>query len=590
LTLRPYLARRRGVFALCAAGLLASSVFGLLVPWTMRSAVDALSLPGGRVLLGRAVKWMALFAALHALFRYAARRGLLVAARRVEEELRGDLFARVIRLPMSFFAATPTGDIMSRLSNDTAAIWLLLGPGVLTLLGTLVSWTLAVGFMARISLPLTAAAAAVAPLVALSSWRYGRALHQRHRLVQEALASLSAAVQENVTGIRIVKAHGMERSEEERFGRLGLAYYRRSVSVSSTQAAFHGAIGLLSGVGAALVLGFGGWLVVRGDLSLGGFVAFSAYLAMLAFPTMALGWVINLFQRGAAAMGRLNGFLSEAPEPSPGEGAAAPTAAPGAARAPRARGGDLLRVRDLSFAWSGLGGRPVLRGVSFSVARGEAVALVGPTGAGKTTLFLSLLRLWPVPPGTVFFDGRDAVAWPLAELRRRIAFVPQEPFLFSDTIAANIAFGAPSADAEAVRRAARRAGLVPEIEEMPLGFQTVVGERGISLSGGQKQRVTLARALCAGGELLLLDDPFSAVDAQTEAAILDDLLAARDGRTILFTTHRLSALSRCDRILVLAGGRIVEEGTHETLLARRGAYRDLYLRRMLAKDLEEDAG
>lgn len=544
-----------------------------------REAIDGIAAPDGRERLVRAVSWMLLFAALHGTFRYFSRRGLLVAARRVELALRRDVFRHVIRLPLSFFGATPTGDVMSRMTNDISAVWLFLGPGMLMLAGTVISYVLALGFMFRISPLLTAVSLVLAPVIILVSREYGRKFHKLYRKVQETLAGMNATLQENISGIRLVKAYGLEEHEEGRFARDCEEYLRRNVAVSRTSAVFHGAIGFLAGAGIALVLLIGGWLVIRGRLTLGGFVAFNAYLAMLSFPTMALGWVINLVQRGGSAMGRINEFLrlpveDLAKEDALAEGAYAPDATP------------VLEFRNLSYAYPGEGRGGVLRDVSFSVRPGEVVGLVGPTGSGKSTLLSLILRLYPIPPGAVFFEGRDVNDIPVGRLRRSVALVAQDPFLFSDTVLSNLCFGLAEPDADAARRAAGQARLLAEIEEMPEGFGTVIGERGISLSGGQKQRATIARALCTGARVLLLDDALSSVDAETEQEIFREILSLRGARTILFSTHRMSSLSRCDRILVLSGGRIAEEGTHDELLSLRGAYFDLYSRQMLSRELE----
>jgi len=541
-----------------------------------REAIDGIAAPDGRERLVRAVSWMLLFASLHGTFRYFSRRGLLVAARRVELALRRDVFSHVIRLPLSFFGATPTGDVMSRMTNDISAVWLFLGPGMLMLAGTLISYVLALGFMFRISPLLTVVSLVLAPVIILVSREYGRKFHKLYRKVQETLAGMNATLQENISGIRLVKAYGLEEHEEGRFARDCEEYLRRNVAVSRTSAVFHGAIGFLAGAGIALVLLIGGWLVIRGRLTLGGFVAFNAYLAMLSFPTMALGWVINLVQRGGSAMGRINEFLRLPAELSAVE--AQSSVAAGDAPS--------LEFRDLSFAYPGEGRGGVLRDVSFSVRPGEVVGLVGPTGSGKSTLLSLILRLYPIPPGAVFFEGRDVNDIPVGLLRRSVALVAQDPFLFSDTVLSNLCFGLAEPDADAARRAAGQARLLAEIEEMPDGFGTVIGERGISLSGGQKQRATIARALCTGARVLLLDDALSSVDAETEQEIFREILSMRGARTILFSTHRMSSLSRCDRILVLSGGRIAEEGTHDELLSLRGAYFDLYSRQMLSRELE----
>ncbi|MFA6149293.1 MAG: ABC transporter ATP-binding protein [bacterium] len=586
----------RRTYVLCVLGLLVSSVFGLLVPWMTRGAVDAVFTargggPPAEGLLLHAVGLMVLFSILHAFFRFLSRRSLFVAARDVEREVRRRLFSHVIRLPMRFFHATPTGDVMSRLTNDLSAVWLFLGPGLLTLVGTCISWLLAVAFMLRISPTLTGVSLLIAPAVVYLSREYGRAFHRRHRRVQESLASMNAALQENVSGIRLVKAFTLEAREEERFSGECERYYRHNLAVTRTSAAFHGAIGLLAGVGVALVLLLGGRAVARGTLTLGGFVAFNAYLAMLSFPTMAMGWVINLFQRGSSAMGRINEFL-RLPVETP-EGGTEP--AEGGTRPDREAPGDgivgppILEVRGLAFSHGGAGRGEALRGVSFSVRKGEVLGLVGPTGGGKSTLFSLISGLYPARPGTVFLEGIDASTLPLTALRSRFAPVSQDPFLFSDSVLENVCFGLDRSDPEAARKAAGLACFLAEVEEMQEGFDTVVGERGISLSGGQKQRATIARALCAGAPFLLLDDALSAVDVETEREIFEGILAEKGERTVLFSTHRMASLSRCDRILVLADGRIVEEGTHDDLLSLRGAYFDLYSRQMLARELEESS-
>jgi ATP-binding cassette subfamily B protein len=542
----------------------------------IREAIDGISAPAGKERVVRAVSWMVLFAGLHGGFRYFGRRGMLVTARRVEMRLRRDVLSHVIRLPMSFFGRTPTGDVMSRLTNDVSAVWLLLGPGALTLVGTAISYLLALLFMARISVMLTLVSLALAPVIVYTSREYGKAFHRHHRKAQESLAAMNSALQENITGIRLVKAYGLEEKEEDRFHHACREYYRQNVSVSKTSAAFHGAIGLLAGIGVSLVLLLGGWLVIRGSLTLGGFVAFNAYLAMLSFPTMALGWVINLVQRGGSAMGRINEFLGILGEPRE------PVLFP-LRRSPDA---PFLEVRDLSFAYEEQDRGEALRGITFSLRKGEIIGLVGQTGSGKSTLFSLLLRLHPVPPGTVFLEGRDVSGIPLDEIRRAVRVVSQDPFLFSDTVLENICFGRDVPNVQEARSAASMARFLAEIEEMPDGMDTVIGERGISLSGGQKQRATIARALCAGGELLLLDDALSAVDSETEREIFREILSVRGGPTVLFSTHRMASLSRCDRILVLEGGRIVEEGTHDELLSLGGAYYDFYSRQMLARELE----
>jgi ATP-binding cassette subfamily B protein len=505
----------------------------------------------------------------------------------VEQSLRRDIFDHVIRLPLSFFGATSTGEIMSRLTNDVSAVWLFLGPGLLTLIGTVISYLLALTFMARISLLLTVVSLVLAPAVILMSREYGRAFHRLHRKVQESLASMNATLQENISGIRLVKAYGLEEKEENRFAANCTEYYRQNVTVSRTSAVFHSAIGFLAGAGVALVLLLGGWLVIRGRLTLGGFVAFNAYLAMLSFPTMALGWVINLVQRGGSAMGRINEFRRVPAEPlveGSKTSAAAEDAMTGGSPQEGGRSASVLQFRNLSFSYGGNGRGEVLKGISFSINAGEVIGLVGPTGSGKSTLLSLILRLYPVPAGTVFLEGRDIDAIPYTELRRSVSLIAQDPFLFSDTVLENICFALPDPDVEAARGAAEQARILAEIEEMPEGFRTVIGERGISLSGGQKQRVTIARALCTGAKLLLLDDALSSVDAETEQEIFRKSFPA--GRSDDPVQHpRMASLPLRPHSRPL-GGTIAEEGTHDELLSLRGVYYDLYSRRMLSRELE----
>jgi ATP-binding cassette subfamily B protein len=552
------------------AGLAAASLFGLLVPWTIRDAVDSIAGGGGTEALLLPLSKLLLFALLHALLRYASRRGLLSAARLVEKELREALFSRLLRLPLSFHGAGPTGDLHSRVTNDVTALWLLLGPGVLTLAGTAVTWVMAVFFMGRVSPLLTAAALAAAPAVILLSRRFGGRLQRLHRRTQETLGAMGSAVQENVSGIRVVKAYGLEERETERFRGRCRDHYLRSMEAARASSAFHGLLFLLAGTGAAAILVLGGLLVAKGALTLGGFVAFNAYLAMLSFPTMALGWVLNLVQRGAAAMGRIAPILEAEPE---GEGEAGALPPGGGGDLP---GAPLLEVRGLTWSYDRAGRGEALSGVAFRLERGEAVGIAGGTGGGKSTLLSIVASLREAPPGTLFLGGRDASSLPLAERRGRTALVPQEPLLFSDTILANVCYSLPSPDRERAAAALAAARLDGEVGAMPAGIDTLVGERGVSLSGGQRQRLALARALLAPGELLLLDDALSAVDADAEDAILSSLLDGRGDRAVLFASHRMAPLSRCDRVVVLDGGRIVEQGSPAALLAAGGRYRELW--------------
>jgi ATP-binding cassette subfamily B multidrug efflux pump len=443
-------------------------------------------------------------------------------------------------------------------------------------------FVVALALMVSIDPRLTLLGLVPLPLVSVSVWRFGGAIHRRFDRIQAQLAELSAIVQEALAGVRVIRAYRQEAFQARRFGDANREYMERNRRLIRLQGVFYPSLTFFLGLAALLVLWRGSRAVIEGRLTLGEFVAFNGYLTMLSWPMIAFGWVTNMLQRGMASWRRMLEVLEAVPAITDAHArwALADRPVEGA-----------VEVRDLVFAYDG---RPVLDHVSFRIAPGETVALVGPTGSGKSTLVHLLPRLYDPPPGTVFVDGVDVREWPLAALRRAIAIVPQEPFLFSDTIAENIAFGAGAAGrgeaagadlAARVRWAAWVACLDRDVAEFPQGYDTAVGERGITLSGGQKQRTAIARALVADPRILVLDDAFSAVDTSTEAEILARLRDAVRGRTCLVVSHRISTVRRADQILVLVAGRIVERGTHEALVARGGVYADLYRKQLLEEEL-----
>src|SRR5436305_5593306 len=502
---------------------------------------------------------------------------LLVAmSRHVEYDLRNVYFAALEKQPPAFFHQYPTGDLMARATNDIQAVRMLCGPAIMYSTNTVIAGLGALLLMGRINVRLMLVALATAPLVAGATSLFGRRIHVLFTSVQEKFANVSARVQENLAGVRVVRAYAREAREEEDFGRVNEEYLEGNRRLIAWSVAFHPILQALIGLGFAAVLWYGGLLVIRGRISVGQFVTFQLFLGKLAWAMIALGWVINLAQRGTAALVRIQKILdaepairdADDPEPLPDPG--------------RVQGA--VRFRGLTFAYHE-GEAPVLADVDLQVAAGQTVAVVGRTGAGKTTLLSLVPRLIDPPPGTLAVDGLDVRRLPLAGLRAAIGMVPQETFLFSATLRENVALGRPGASLEEVARAARLAGLEQDLASFPNGLDTMVGERGLTLSGGQKQRVALARALLREPRILLLDDCLSAVDTQTEELILRNLRQVFAGRTVFLVSHRISTVKDADLIVVLDHGRIAERGTHAQLIAAGGLYADLHQRQLLEEEL-----
>ena len=506
-------------------------------------------------------------------FKYWMRQAVIGISRHVEYDLRNDLFGHLQRLPVSYFQRERTGEIMSRATNDLAAVRMMLGPGIMYFANTSVVAMVSLAFMLAISPRLTLYALLPLPLVSLSVWYFGARIHRRFEEIQARFAAISARVQENLAGVRVVRAFAREPQELDDFRALNHEYLAQNATLIRTSGLFYPTLAFLSGLAALLALYLGGREVVRGRITLGQFVAFTVYVGMLNWPMVALGWVINLFQRGMASWGRIVEVLDEPATSVP----------PAAARPARARGA--VEFRGLTFTYPGAG-RPALRDVSFTVPAGSTLALVGRTGSGKSTLLALLTRAFDPPPGAVYLDGVDVLDHELHALRAQISAAPQDTFLFSATVAENIAYGVERAAPAEVERAARVARLDGDVRAFPHGYDTLVGERGITLSGGQKQRTAIARAVLRDAPVLLLDDCLSSVDTQTEEAILHGLRAEMEGRTTLIVSHRVSTVRDADAIVVLDDGAVVERGTHESLLAAGGAYAELYRRQQLEEELE----
>jgi ATP-binding cassette subfamily B protein len=556
--------------------LLVTNGLALWLPWLLRDAIRAMERGEDLAVIGGFAAAMAGVAVAQAVVRVASRLTILGASRHIAAEVRERFFERLLRLGATYYDTHRTGDIMSRGVNDVQLLQSFYGPGLMNLMNTAIVYVAVIVLLVGIDPVLTAVSLALFPFLVLAVNRMSRRVYARSLAVQEQLGSISDRVQENLSGIQQVKIYVQEQREIEGFRALCAEYRRRNLSMAALRGAMVSLIGIASGVSTLVVLLVGGWFVMRGRLDFADFVAFNAYLALLAWPTIALGWIINVFQRGAGAMQRVSEVLDERPD--------VPSSLDAAEDAAGTVGGD-IEIRGLTFSYGG--DRPQLADVSLRIPAGSRVALVGAVGSGKSTLANLIARLYPVPPGTVFVGGRDVNHIPLAQLRRSIGYVPQEAFLFSRTLRENIALGAPAAGDDEIGRAVELSHLTPDLETFPRGLDTTVGERGFTLSGGQRQRTTLARAVVGDRSILILDDSLSSVDADTERTILDQIHRRTRDRTLVLISHRMSTLARMDRIVVLDRGRIVEEGTHDELLARKGTYEALFRRHELERRLAE---
>ncbi|UCG14563.1 MAG: ABC transporter ATP-binding protein [Deltaproteobacteria bacterium] len=576
--LLPYFRRNQRSLAIGVGSLLLVDLLQLLIPRVIKHAVDNITRyqVSSTQLLSYAGVVLALALGI-VTFRFVWRRHLFGHSRQVEEALRNRLFAHLQTLSFSYFDSARTGDLMARATNDIQAIQLATGMGLVALTDTLVLGTAAVGFMFYINPTLTLIALLPMPFIAVFARLISKMFYERFQRVQATFAVLTERARENLAGIRAIKAYTQETAETIRFDKTGQRYIDHNLRMMKVGGLFSPMSLLLTNVSMALVLVIGGQLTILNTITTGDFVAFNSYLLLLTWPMMALGWMINLFQRGSASLGRIQAILNTAPEVADTRETTERTLTRGS-----------IEGRGLTFAYPG-STRLALDNIDLRIKPGQLVGIVGRTGAGKSTLCQLFPRLYEVSPGQLYLDEEEIHRWSLAGLRRAIAFVPQDSFIFADTVKANICFGKPRATHEEMIEAARAAHLLDEIRALPHQFETILGERGVTLSGGQKQRVTLARALLLSTPLLVLDDCFSSVDLKTELAILINLRRYMRGRTTVVASHRLEAMRAADVVFVLDDGRLCEQGNHDELLARDGIYAALYNRQKLETELQQEA-
>jgi ATP-binding cassette subfamily B protein len=579
---RPY----RRDFLLGLACVIGTTGIALTAPWVLKHAIDDLTAGVTRGKLALYGSALLAVGVVGGVFRFLMRRILIGASRHIEYDMRNDFFAQLERMPLAYFQARRTGDLMSRATNDLNAVRQVVGPAVMYSANTMLGFVVALALMISIDARLTLLSLIPLPFVSLSVKFFGSAIHRRFEEIQAQLSEVSAIAQEALSGVRVVRAYRQEQAELERFRRANAEYLRRNRRLIALQGFFFPSMAFFLGLGSMLVLWLGSVDVINGRMTVGEFVAFNAYLTMLAWPMIAFGWVTNMIQRGMASWKRMLEVLDAEPAIADADVRLKPDATSASA----IRGE--IEFRNLAFSYDGI---PVLHHVSARIEAGQTVAVVGVTGSGKSTLINLLARLHEPPPGTVFVDGMDVRTIPLATLRGAIGFVPQEPFLFSDTLAANVAFGLDGQagqeehDAERRRRieqAAAVARLDKDVADFPKGYDTLVGERGITLSGGQKQRTAIARALVIDPRILVLDDALSAVDTYTEEEILSRLRGVMRQRTSIIVSHRISTVRDADQIFVLDRGLIVERGSHDELIARDGIYAELHRKQLLEEELE----
>ncbi len=573
LRLNPYLWRYRRELLAGLVCILLTNFFMMSAPKFIGRAIDTMN---GNFTSSDVLHYVLLAllcSALSGVFMFLVRQFIIVASRKIEYDLKNDFYAHLQRLSQQFFRQSNTGDLMSRATNDLNAVRNYLGPGIMYSLNTLFRLIFALSAMLTVSPMLTLFALLPAPVLSYLVYRMGKAIHEQSQTLQAKYGELSTKVQENLAGIRVVKAYAREESDTAAFAALNREYYDQNLKLARLQALFYPSMSALLGLSVMLILWIGGQYVIHGQMTLGDIAQFLVYMTSLAWPLISIGWVTNILQRAAAAQLRLDEVMLAQPEITD-QASDEQVSIEGE-----------IEFRQVSFAYPTQPERLVLKNLSFKIPKGCRFAIVGATGSGKSTLVNLLPRLIEPTRGEILINGRPIQTLPLRSLRRAIGFVPQDHFLFSDTIRHNIAFGVPHASLDEIRKAAWVAAIDEEIERFPAGYDTLIGERGITLSGGQKQRLSIARALLSQPKILILDDSLCAVDTHTEDTILNRLQAATAAMTVILISHRISTVQHADHIVVLDNGELVESGTHDELLAKDGLYASLYRKQLLEEEL-----
>jgi ATP-binding cassette subfamily B protein len=575
LGLKPYLLRYKKNLWSGFLFIILTNLFAVIAPKYIGLAIDTMNRHFALSDVLRDTGLSFLLSLLSGFFLFLVRQNIIVASRHIEYDLKNDYYQHLQKLPRSFYNTTSTGDLISRGTNDLNAIREFLGPGIMYSLNTFFRLLFALIAMIAISPELTLFALLPAPLLSYSVYKIGSSMQKRSKSIQESYAGITNLVQENLSGIRVVKSYTRESFEINRFECLNKEYYRKNLSLGKLQALFFAFLTSMTALSLLPVIWVGGINVINGSMTVGGIAQFIVYVSMLSWPIISIGWVTSIVQRAASAQIRLNAIFNAKPDVAETENKGQ--------KEESFKG--KLSFRDVQFHYPGQEKNPILKKITFDIAAGSKVAIVGATGSGKTTLVNLIPRLYETVQGTILFDGHDIRSLPLKTLRELIGFVPQVNFLFSDTIARNINWGSRNEDADMVIEASKIAMLYGDVEEFPDGFETMLGEKGINLSGGQKQRACIARAIAWKPPLLILDDALSAVDTGTEARIFEALLQKLPETTILLISHRISTVKNCDRIIVLKEGSIVESGTHEELLQQKTLYAELYNQQLLEEEI-----
>ena len=570
----PYIKQYKLKFIAGTIFVIFTNIFRIINPRIVQNAIDYLKSEFSVSKLAIYASLIILFAIMEGIFLFLMRKYMIVASREIENDLRNDFFDKLLQLHPGYYQNMPTGDIMARATNDLSAVRSVLGPGIAYSANTITAFIFVIPMMVLISPKLALFALLPFPIIALLVNRFGKAIHHRFERIQAQFSTLSTRAQENLSGSSIIKWFVREKYEIEEFRKLNFENMRRNISYVKVQAGFHPVLVLVIGFATAIIILFGGKLVIDGKISLGEFTAFMLYMGMLIWPSIALGWVIGLFQQGAASLNRMRQVLEAEPEIKELPNMIVPEKFNGE-----------ISFKNLTFGYEE--DTPVLHQINIHFPACQTIGIIGPTGSGKTTLVQLIPHFYKLPARQLFIDGNDINDLSVKFLRSRIGYVPQETFLFSNTLRNNIAYGKPDATMEEIEWAAKMAHIHEEIQSFPDQYESILGEKGLNLSGGQKQRVAIARAILFQPEILILDDAFSALDTYTEERILSNLEEFFPNRTVLLVSHRISTLQNCDNIIVLEDGRITEQGDHDELLAAGGLYSWIYEKQLLEEELEK---